>query len=213
MDGALWEIGSEFGTLWSRLGFRRGAWLRAAATHLAVIAVFGIAVPAVKGLSFFDPAIVGAYALLGSIFASPLAAYALDDPSWLRIHARILACGVYGELMAIVLLAAAIATVTVLRWRGVYYLRDLKSLAEAAGFGVVLSLVLTAAAVWFSLMFSPTSAKSFLRVIFVALLMAYLLRGRVLLDALLYASALGLCLFAAIEFAMRFAIRRRTGVV
>lgn len=209
----LGEIVSELGALRSRLGFRQGAWLKAAITHLGVIGVFGIAVPAVKGLSFFDPAIVGAYALLGSIFASPLAAQTFEEPSWLRIHARILACVLYGELMAFILLAAGIATVTVMRWRGVYYLPDLKSLAEAAGFGVVLSLVLTAAAVWFTLWFSPATAKSFLRVIFVALLMGFLLRGRVLLDMLLYASALGLCLFAAIEFAMRFAIRRRAPLV
>jgi hypothetical protein len=196
-----------------RLGFRSGAWLRSTITHLAVIAVFGVAVPAVKGLSFFDPAIVGAYALLGSIFASPLAAPELEDPSWLRINARIVACVVYGEAMAMILLATGILTVTILRWRGVYYLPDLKSRAEAAGFGLVLSLVLSAAAVWFSLWFTPAAAKSFLRLIFVGLLMAFLLRGRVLLDVLLYASLVGLCLFAAIEFAMRFAIRRRTGLV
>jgi hypothetical protein len=111
--------------------------------------------------------------------------------------------------MAVILVAAGIATVTMMRWRGVYYLPDLKALAQAAAFGIVLSLVLTSAAVWFSLLFSPVAAKSFLRLIFVALLMGFLLWGRVLLDVLLYASVLGLCLFAAIEVAMRFAIRRR----
>src|SRR2546429_100875 len=43
---------------------------------LLVLVGFGILVPLSKGLDFFDPLILGAYASLGGIFAGPAAATA-----------------------------------------------------------------------------------------------------------------------------------------
>ena len=46
---------------------------------VAVILVFGVAVPAAKGLGFFDPVLLAAYACLGIVFAGPAAAQGVES--------------------------------------------------------------------------------------------------------------------------------------
>ena len=52
-----------------RLGFRKN-WI----SYVVLVLAFGVVVPRLKGLEFFDPQLISAYACLGMIFAGPAAA-------------------------------------------------------------------------------------------------------------------------------------------
>src|SRR5437016_7907188 len=110
---------------------------------LLVLIAFGILVPLSKGLDFFDPLILGAYAALGGIFAGPAAATAVDRPTLSLALARVLATSIYGELVALVLLGTGIATVYWTHRQRVFFPPDLGSLTAVIGFGAALTLALT----------------------------------------------------------------------
>jgi len=162
--------------------------LLVAALHLALIAIFGIFLPFRKGLEFLDPVMTSAYARLGALFAAPAAArsFARRRPQSMREAAWLAAKAVgYGEGLALVILGAGVATVSVSRGR--LLLPELDVLTEAALLGLAGSLALTLLAAWMTLRFSAGAARMGLRALFLVLLLlfvfhaprlhAFLLRG------------------------------------
>ena len=60
-------------------------YVRGAFIYLVLLIAFGVFLPWQKGLDFFDPALLAAYACLGVVFAGPAAAQAFDNkPESLR---------------------------------------------------------------------------------------------------------------------------------
>jgi hypothetical protein len=173
------QLGNEAAALARRLGFLGPAWPRAWIIHLMVIAVFGVLLPYIKGLDFFDPAIVGLYTCLGSIFAAPAAAASLEAASLAVACARVAVCVVYGELMALAMTATGVATVYFSHRRGLFFPPALDSLLESSALGFVLSCALCAVAVWVSVRWSSGIAKLLLRLIFLGILVWIFLRGRI----------------------------------
>jgi hypothetical protein len=166
-------LAEEGQALRHRIGFNREAGMRATVTYLTVITLFGIVLPWWKGVAFLDPAILGAYACFGAVFSGPASA---ADGKKADPLARIIACALYGESLALGMLFIAI--VTVYTTRQVYVGPDLDALAKCVVFGSALSLAVSTIAVWISLEYSPIAARGVVRVIFVALLAGFYFRSR-----------------------------------
>jgi hypothetical protein len=157
--------------------------LRTILIHLAIIGVFGIWWPHVRGLDFFDPVFLDAYACLGVLFAGPAAAQAFGEcpVSFRQAAARIFWSVFYGETVAVLIVATGIATVLSKRppigpdWLG---------LAEAAVLGLAGTFAMTAVAAWFAVRFSPAAARVLLRVVFIGLLLLFFYKSRWLPEVL-----------------------------
>ncbi|MGA3203258.1 MAG: hypothetical protein ABSF12_12285 [Bryobacteraceae bacterium] len=154
---------------------------RSILAHLALLAVFGFVTPRFKGLDFFDPQILGAYACLGLIFAGPATAQLFPEgisTSFQQAKARIFVGVLYGEVVALTLLAAGIATVY-WSYRGHFVpTPDWESLARTALFGWGASAAAASLAAWVAVRFSRRVATLCLRLIFFALLILFYYRGQ-----------------------------------
>ena len=203
------HLKAESAALLGRLGVTGATRWRGAGIHLLVWIAFGVLVPLRKGLDFFDPVILGAYASLGAVFAAPVAAYAQEVPSLGRAQARILACALYGELMALSMTGGGIASVYLSHRNGAFFPPELISLGEAVGFGAALALCLTTLSVWIALRFSAGAAKAALRLIFLGLLVLFLFRGRRLFDYLTWGTVVALGGAVAARLALGAALARR----
>lgn len=187
----------EFDALRQRLGMGGSGATRVVLLHGIVLAIFGVWLPWRKGLDFFDPAMISAYACLGVVFAPPAAAQGFDGHppgSMRRAMARIFACLLYGETMAVAMLVAGVATVDATHgWR--LLLPELDAMAVSVALGVAASLVLSEAAAWIALRFSVRAARGALRVAFLAMLVGFFLAPRRLPE--IAGSAAILCLAMA----------------
>ena len=154
---------------------------RSILAHLALLAVFGIVTPRFKGLDFFDPQILGAYACLGLIFAGPATAQLFPEgisTSFQQAKARIFVGVLYGEVVALTLLAAGIATVYG-SYRGHFVpTPDWESLGRTALFGLGASAAAASLAAWVAVRFSRRIATLCLRLIFFGLLILFYYRGQ-----------------------------------
>src|SRR5579863_1798501 len=123
--------------------------MRNAVTYLVVLLLFGMAVPAAKGLGFFDPVLLSAYACLGIVFAGPAAAQAFETrPASLAVAMRwIVKSALFGEGIALAMVASGLTTVYVTN-RAVFFPPDLESLGYALLLGLSGSLALAALAGW-----------------------------------------------------------------
>src|ERR1700678_2654184 len=146
-----------------RLFASRIAGLRSALLHLALLALFGIGVPRLKGVDFLDPQILGAYACLGLLFSGPATAQSFPDPapSFQQAKARILIGVLYGELIVFLLLAAGIATVSI-RAASVSAASILSevwtTLARSLLVGLAASAMVASMTAWITLRFSLRAA-------------------------------------------------------
>jgi len=149
------------------------------AIYIGVILAFGVALPLAKGLGFLDPLLLSAYACLGIVFAGPAAAKAFENHPASAIQAIgwVLKAVLFGEAVALAMLACGIGTVY-LRNRAVFFPPDLESLAYAALLGLAASLALASLSAWTVLQFSAGAARMLMRVVFLALLALFYLRGR-----------------------------------
>jgi hypothetical protein len=195
----------------------RLAGARAWATNLLILVVFGVGLPLLKGLNFFDPLILGAYTCLGAVFASPAAASNWAEPgvaerSLATAQARIVVCVAYGEAMALGMTALGIATVYFSHLGGLFFLPALDSLMETAVFGLVLTVALSTMAVWLTLRYSAGVAKLLLRMVFLGLLASFFLLGRYLFSGFVWQIS-GFALAAGIGFwiALRATFRPESG--
>jgi hypothetical protein len=174
--------------------------------HLALVAVFGVFLPWKKGIEFFDPVILSAYACLGVLFAAPIAAQAFADvrpESMSAAIARIAAAVLYGECVVIAFLGAGIATVYFTHRHSVFFAPDLVGLGFAALLGLTGSFAFAALAAWISLRFSAAAARGALRMMFLLLLFLFFFRSQWLPDV----AEMGALLCLGIGLAAMFGIR------
>jgi hypothetical protein len=170
--------------------------IRNTLTHVAVVLLFGVAVPATKGLGFFDPVLLAAYACLGIVFAGPAAAQAFEKrPASLAQAVQwIVKAALFGELLAVAMLACGVGTVYA-RSRGVFFPPDLELLAYALSLGMASCLALAAMAAWVTVQISAGAARMCLRAVFLVLVALFYLKGRWLPGVLEMGTLL--CLLAA----------------
>jgi hypothetical protein len=184
--------------------------IRNSVIYVLLILAFGVAVPAAKGLGFFDPTLLAAYACLGTIFAGPAAAQKFQKrPASLGQAVRwIVRAVLFGELIATAMLACGVATVYYTSRSG-FFPPDLVTLGYSLWLGLAACLALASLAAWVSLEFSAGAARMALRLIFVGLLVLYYLRGAWLTDVAV--PGILICLMAAVVFTMllRHALRKQ----
>jgi hypothetical protein len=193
------ELAQEASDLRVRLGFQRAGWIRAVPVYLLLIGIFGVFLPWQKGRDFLDSVILGAYACLGVVFAAPAAAAKFEkEPTTQKALARVVVSLSYGELVAAAILLLGMFTVYISHGGRIVVGPDLRSLAECAALGLTLSLSISTAAVWLSVRFSPATAKSVVRLVFLGLLAAFYLRSRWLPTVALPAA--GIALLASVLF-------------
>ena len=152
---------------------------RNAVIYVLLILVFGVAVPASKGLGFFDPTMLSAYACLGTVFAGPFAAHRMEQrpASFGQAAGWILKAVFFAELLAVAMLACGVATVYY-RSVAAFFPPDSEVLAYSLSLGLAASLALASLSAWFTVEFSARAARMALRVIFLGLLALFYLRGR-----------------------------------
>jgi hypothetical protein len=179
------------------------------ALQAAIWAVFGILIPLRKGLEFFDPMILTAFACLGAVFAAPVVVRTLPDTSSSAVLARVGAAILYGEFMALGLLGLGIFAVY---WshRGRWYFPPAwGGVSQGALFGLCLTAALALAGCWLTLALTDQAAKFLLRIVLLAALVAFLFQGRALPDAIAPAIAVTFALAALFLVLLRREIRRR----
>jgi len=180
MQSAAYYIRMESQAFGSRTGLWEPGRIQVWLIHAALLGVFGIYVPWMKGFGFLDPVLSTAYACMGVLFAAPVAAQAFsnDRPEAAKqALARILVAVIYGECIALGSLACGLATVSLTHGRRLL-LPPLDTLGPAILMGVSASLALASAAAWFTLRFSASLARGAMRMIFLALLAAFVLRSQ-----------------------------------
>lgn len=168
-----------------RILVARMSTIRSILPHLALLVVFGITVPRMKGLDFLDSPVLAAYACLGIIFAAPATAQSFPDglaTSFKQAKARILMGVLYGETVALTVLALGICTVYVSNRGGYVPTPDWIILAKSAIFGLCAAALLASVAAWITLRFSRRIAIICLRVAFFGLLILFYYRGQQLPD-------------------------------
>ncbi len=193
----------EGADLRSRIGLGGGG--RGLLIHILVIGTFGIFLPWLKGIEFLDPVLIAAYACLGILFAAPAAAQAFASgrpASMGEALARVAVAAVYGEVMVIAILMAALATVY-LTHRYIPIAPDVPGMLEANAFGIAASLAMGAIAGWITLQFSAGAARSMMRVIFLGLLVVFFFYSRWLPEMVGIGAIAALAVAAAALVALR----------
>ncbi len=173
--------------------------------HLALVAVFGILIPLWKGVDFFDPAITAAYACIGMIFAAPAAAqgFSISRPQSMgEAFSRVGKAVLYGEVLAVLFTMVGVATVSLTHGPRLM-LPELDVLGETALLGLTGSVAVAGLAGWVTLRFSATAARMGMRLIFLALLVAFFFSARRLPDVALGAAAYCVAIAAVAVLLMR----------
>jgi|SRR5580698_7643471 hypothetical protein len=154
--------------------------LQSALSYILLVLAFGVIVPRLKGLEFFDPVIMAAYACMGMVFSGPAAAQAFSTRprTWAEALRWILQAVLFGELIAAAMLFSGILTVYITHLRTVFFLPDTNHLAIFGVLGLAGSLALASLAAWVALQFSAGVARGTLRVVFLALLAVFFLRSQ-----------------------------------
>jgi hypothetical protein len=194
-------------TLRDRVGLSGAG--RGVLIHLLVIGTFGVFLPWMRGIDFLDPVMLDAYACLGVLFAAPAGAqaFAADRPQSLAdALARIAVAVLYGEVMAIAMLMAALATVHLTH---LYFpiAPDLLGLIEASAFGVSASIAMAAIAGWITARLSAGAARMMIRVIFLGALVVFFFRSRWLPDMVTTGAVVALVVAAIAILALRSELR------
>ena len=204
------ELAEEASNLGRRLGFQRSGWLRTLLLYLLLIAIFGVFLPWQKGRDFLDSVILGAYACLGVVFASPAAAPEFKTfPTARQALARVMISVFYGELVAGAMLLVGVTTVYVSHWGGIVVGPNLRSLGECALLGLALSLAVSTATVCVSVKFSPRAAKGMVRLVFLGLLVAFYLRSGWLPTVALRGAGIALVVFVLFFLTLRAMLASR----
>jgi hypothetical protein len=196
---------AETRILASRIGSSRSLLM-----HLVLLAAFGIWIPQMKGVDFLDSQILGAYACLGLLFAAPATAQAFEQgvsSSFNQATARIFAGVLYGEVIALLLTGAGIATVYLTHRGGYVPQPDWETLLKCAAFGWGASAMLASLAALVAVQFSRRLAMLTLRLAFFGLLILYFYRGQHLTDVGLTAAVACLAVAALLIVLLRRACR------
>jgi hypothetical protein len=201
------------GTSWfpGGVSLRSRFGLRVVLIHVAIVAVFGVALPWMRGIEFLDSVMLAAYACLGVLFAAPAAAQACAAEPPASIGAavgRIALAVAYGEGMAVTILLAGFLTVY-LTSPHVLFAPDLETVGKATALGIAASAALGAIAAWITLQFSAGTARIALRVIFLGLLWLFFSYSRWLPDIAGRAAMVCVGIAAAALLALQLALRSR----
>ena len=206
------ELRQEAKALLFRLGFGRPGGLTTILVNLAILLLFGVVFPLQKGLDFPDPVIIAAYACLGLVLAAPAAAQACaaNPPQTMpAVLSRIFIAVLYGECMALAMLAGGIVTFNVAHWQGQFMTPDFPTVGPALALGLTGSIALASTAAWVALRFSAATARVVMRVIFLGLLVLFFFYSRWLPDVAgkvaLIALALDIAILAALSARMKAA--------
>jgi hypothetical protein len=179
MEGLARRIKVELGSLRAKTGLSRPIRWTPFLTHVAVVALFGVLLPWLRGVQFMDPALPTIYACLGPFFAAPAAIQLIRQQEGLEVHAlaKVLAASLYGEVVTLVILILGFATVLLGYRRAYLFLPDPIFLLEAILLGVGVTLALTSFGAWAAIQFSPGLAMTILRGVFVLLFAFFILRS------------------------------------
>ncbi len=111
--------------------------LRSVLNYLLLVLAFGVVVPRLKGLEFFDPVLMSAYACIGMLFSGPATAQAFETkPSSFGEALRwIFQAVLFGEVIAAAMLVGGVLTVYLTHLRSLFFLPDLIQLATSAVVG------------------------------------------------------------------------------
>jgi hypothetical protein len=145
--------------------------------YALLILAFGVAIPASKGLGFFDTTLLSAYACLGTVFSGPAAAQAFEQrpESFGQAVGWIARAVLFGELLAIAMLACGVATVYYVSVA--FFPPDSETLASSLLLGLAASVALASLAAWVAVEFSTGAARMALRLILLGLVAMFYLRG------------------------------------
>jgi hypothetical protein len=178
---------------------------------VALLVVFGIVLPWLKGVDFLDPVMTGAYACLGGLFAAPHAAHAFerDRPAAFSVAIRgALRAAAFGEGLALTLLAFGILTVNLSR-PGRLRLPELDTLAETGLLGLAMTLAFALGSAWISIRFSPNTARRISRFVFLALAVGFYYDSRWLPDIALRGALTCVILVGSFSFLLHKQITGR----
>ena len=185
MSGFTRYVLPEVRALLVRIGIAGPHRGRGILTHVALLAVFGVWLPWMKGIEFLDSVVLAAYTCLGILFAGPVAAQAFAEgspPSKAVAMARVAVAVLYGESVAVAFLLSALATVYATLRQRLLFAPDWVTIASAGALGLTASIALAAAAGWMTLRFSAGAARAAQRVLFLLLLLLFFFRSRWLPD-------------------------------
>jgi hypothetical protein len=172
---------------------------RSALIYAVLLIAFGVFLPWRKGLDFFDPALLSAYACMGIIFAGPAAAQAFENrpESVPQALAWIATAAGFGEAIAVAMLACGLLTVR-LSVPVLPFGPDVASLANSLVLGLTASVALAALGAWVAVRFSLGAARVVLRLLLLILAAAFFLKSRSLPEAASTAAIFSAC--AAVLF-------------
>lgn len=198
------DVSNQTSQLIHRLGFRKEGrvWVRAALLHGVILAAFGVFLPFIQGVGFFDAVVLGAYQAIAVVFAAPAAAVQLEPGSGFRaalIRAGV--CLAYGVLMTSAMILLGVATV--LLTNTVFVGPSLEVFFETELFAILLTLAVTLASVWLANRFSPGAAKMLVRVVFFGLLIVFFFRSRWLPDVALAGASIAAVVAVIFMFLIR----------
>jgi hypothetical protein len=211
MQRFLYRLKLEGARLGARLGWSTSGRFRVILVHVALVAVFGIFLPWMKGIDFLDPVMTAAYACLGVLFAAPAAAQAFSDERPESITAALAMVAVtvlYGEFLALIILLAGFMTVY-LSHPTFMLAPDVTTLTRAGALGLFASTGLASTAGWVTLRFSAGVARATLRGVFLTLLVVFFYRYRWLPDVAGAAAACAASVTLIVILALRWEIERR----
>jgi len=149
-------------------------------TVLTVVALFGILVPWYKRYDFLDPVMLAAYFCLPVVLVAPMAADALAvsaESAMSTVH-RVLLVAFYGWGLGMVIIVAGLITVNAASWHGHLLQPAGELLAAGALFSAGAALATVLATGFLTHYFSPRSATTILRLLFLVLLVAMVLLAR-----------------------------------
>src|ERR1051326_9522425 len=128
--------------------------------YAVLLIAFGIFLPWRKGLDFFDPVLLSAYACIGMVFAGPAAAQAFENRprSMAQALGWILAAVGLGEFIAVAMLVAGFITVRVTHTR-LLFGPDFQLLGYGLLLGLMGCIALAALAAWLAVRFSSRLAR------------------------------------------------------
>ena len=149
-------------------------------TVLTVVALFGVLVPWYKRYDFLDPVMLAAYFCLPVVLVAPMAADALaaSAETAMGTAGRALAVTFYGWGLGMVIIIAGLITVNAANWHGHLLLPAGKLLAAGSAFSAAAALTAVLATGFLARCFSARSAKTILRLLFLAVLIAMVLVAR-----------------------------------
>jgi hypothetical protein len=206
-----YRLKQEGSRLVARLGWAGSGRYRVILVHVALVAVFGVFLPWMKGIDFLDSVMTAAYACLGVLFAAPAAAQAFADERPRSLNGALACVAIavaYGEFLTLVILLAGFMTVY-LSHPSFMIPPDLTTLARAGALGLAAATALASIAGWVTLRFSAGAARAALRGIFLALLVLFFYRYRWLPDVAGTAAIASAWIAAIAILGLRWEIRRK----